>query len=155
MPSARLSASTKRTGVISRASCVGGKPRAGKMKSLEEILKSSGLNAATTKANGGSPPDPIPEPALDEGEELCPRCGGAGFVRKAVRLGHPDFGKAFSCECTQNERADQRLARLQRYSNLGALSRLTFENLSPRGRSPAPNHQERFSEAVKAAQRFA
>src|SRR5207244_8163256 len=142
MPSARLSASTKRTGVISSASCVGGKPRAGKMKSLEEILKSSGLNAATTKANGGSPPDPIPEPALDEGEELCPRCGGAGFVRKAVRLGHPDFGKAFACECIANEREDQRFARLQRYSNLGPLARLTFADLRPPARSPTHSHPQ-------------
>ena len=108
------------------------------MKSLEEILKSSGLNVATTKVNGGAPPDPIPEPALDEGEELCPRCGGAGFVRKAVRLGHPDFGKAFACDCIADEREDQRLARLQRYSNLGPLARLTFADLSPLGRSPNP-----------------
>jgi DNA replication protein DnaC len=113
------------------------------------------LNAATTKANGGSPPDAIPEPALDEGEDLCSRCGGAGFVRKAVRLGHPDFGKAFACDCIADEREDQRLARLQRYSNLGPLARLTFADLSPLGRSPTPSHQEHFSRAVQAARRFA
>ena len=96
-----------------------------------------------------------PESIIDDDGEACGRCDGAGFVRKAVRLGHPDFGKAFACECTQDEREDQRLARLQRYSNLGALSRLTFDNLSPRGRSPTPQHQERFAEAVKAARRFA
>ncbi len=86
---------------------------------------------------------------------MCSLCGGAGFVRRAVRLGHPDFGKAFPCACTQDERDDKRQARLQRYSNLGALSRLTFANLSPRGRSPSPAHQERFATAVKAAQAFA
>lgn len=75
-------------------------------------------------------------------------------MRRAVRLGHPDFGRAFPCECTLDEREDQRLARLQRYSNLGPLARLTFDNLSPRGRSPSPAHQERFAEAVKAAARF-
>lgn len=76
-------------------------------------------------------------------------------MRRAVRLGHPDFGKAFPCECTLGEREEERLARLQRYSNLGPLARLTFENLSPRGRSPNPAHQERFQEAVKAARAFA
>ncbi len=76
-------------------------------------------------------------------------------MRRAVRLGHPDFGKAFLCECTRDERDDKRQARLQRYSNLGPLSRLTFENLSPRGRSPNEGHQERFAGAVKAAQAFA
>src|SRR5438093_4286392 len=144
MPSARPSASTRPTGVISTASCAGRMPRAGNMKSLEEILKSSGLNDATTRANGASPPGPSPEPALDEADDLCPRCGGAGFVRKAVRLGHPDFGKAFACECIADEREDQRLARLQRYSNLGPLARLTFADLSPLGRSPNTSHQEHF-----------
>ena len=76
-------------------------------------------------------------------------------MRRAVRLGHPDFGKAFPCECTVDEQADEKVARLHRYSNLGPLARLTFENLSPRGRSPHPDHQERFSEAVKAGLEFA
>ncbi len=126
------------------------------MRSLEEILKSSGLNAGTARGSAGGP---IAEGGtgtfLDDEHGFCQRCGGAGFVRKAVRLGHPDFGKAFPCECTRNEGEDQRLSRLQRYSNLGPLSRLTFDNLSPRGRSPNPGHQDAFSEAVKAAQRFA
>ena len=91
---------------------------------------------------------------LIEEEDVCPHCGGAGFVRRAVRLGHPDFGKAFSCRCTLNEREDERLSRLRRYSNLGPLSRLTFDNLTPRGRSPSSRHQERFAEAVKAALQF-
>lgn len=75
-------------------------------------------------------------------------------MRKAVRLGHPDFGKAFLCACTENEGEARRLVRLQRYSNLGPLSRLTFEDLSPLGRSPNPAHQEHFSRAVSAARRF-
>ena len=72
-----------------------------------------------------------------------------------MRLGHPDFGRAFPCRCVENEREEEKIARLHRYSNLGPLSRLTFDNLSPRGRSPNPLHQERFAEAVKAARRFA
>ncbi len=112
------------------------------------------MPAVTPRASGAGPSAPDSLVDFDD-DEVCGRCGGAGFVRKAVRLGHPDFGKAFPCHCTQNEREDQRRARLQRYSNLGALSRLTFENLSPRGRSPNPHHQECFAEAVKSAQRFA
>ena len=113
------------------------------------------MNAATAKGNGGSRPNGAPETALDDDEKLCTRCGGAGFVRKAVRLGHPDFGKAFPCECTADEGEDQRLVRLQRYSNLGPLARLTFADLSPLGRSPNPSHQEHFSRAVEAGRRFA
>lgn len=76
-------------------------------------------------------------------------------MRKAVRLGHPDFGRAFPCDCTQDEDEDEKRARLLRYSNLGPLSRLSFDNLSPRGRSPNPQHQERFAAANQAALAFA
>ncbi len=76
-------------------------------------------------------------------------------MRKNVRLGHPDFGRAFPCQCTEDEREDDRLARLQRYSNLGALLRLTFDDLMARGRSPSPQDQERFSRAVADARAFA
>ena len=111
------------------------------------------MNAATAKGNGGSGRDGGPEVAEGD-QDICVRCGGAGFVRKSVRLGHPDFGKAFPCECTQDESEDARLVRLRRYSNLGPLSRLTFDNLSPLGRSPNSAHQESFADAVKEGQRF-
>jgi len=76
-------------------------------------------------------------------------------VRRAVRLGHPDFGKAFPCDCIQNEDEDERFSRLQRYSNLGPLARLTFGNLIERGRSPSAAHQEAFSKAVASTRTFA
>ncbi len=75
-------------------------------------------------------------------------------MRRTVRLGHPDFGRAFPCECTDDEEEDERLTRLLRYSNLGPLSRLSFDNLSERGRSPDLRHQEAFAQAVTAARAF-
>jgi DNA replication protein DnaC len=121
------------------------------MKSLNEILKSSGLSDATHRGSAAQ----LEAEALEESEDLCPRCGGAGFVRRAVRLGHPDFGRAFPCDCIQNEDDDERFERLQRYSNLGPLSRLTFDNLIERGRSPSASHQEAFAQACAAAKSFA
>jgi len=44
---------------------------------------------------------------------------------------------------------------LQRYSNLGSLTRLTFNNLVSRGRSGDPQNQERFLRACQAADSFA
>jgi len=76
-------------------------------------------------------------------------------VRRALPLGHPDFGKAFPCRCVADEDEEQRLARLQRYSNLRFYLRLTFGNLMPRGRSGAARNQERFGAAFAAAQEFA
>ena len=76
-------------------------------------------------------------------------------MRKDVPLDHPDFGRAFPCRCVLAEGEEERLARLQRYSNLGPLTRLTFANLMSRGRSTDPANQERFARAVAAAQQFA
>jgi DNA replication protein DnaC len=119
------------------------------MKSLNEILKQSGLQDAIQRGSSDLPDEPEPD------DEPCPRCAGAGFVRKAVRLGHPDFGRAFPCDCTRDEGDDEKRTRLMRFSNLGPLARLTFDNLSPRGRSPNSQHQEAFAAAVQAGHEFA
>ncbi|RLC94193.1 MAG: DNA replication protein DnaC, partial [Chloroflexi bacterium] len=50
---------------------------------------------------------------------------------------------------------ENRLARLQRYSNLGPLTGLTFDNLTLQGRSGDPVNQERFLRARRAAVSFA
>jgi DNA replication protein DnaC len=122
------------------------------MKSIGEILKQTGLQDGTERASD-LPREPLPDHSAED--PACPRCDGAGFVRKAVKLGHPDFGRAFPCECTRDEQEDVKRARLLRYSNLGPLARLTFENLSPRGRSPNSQHQEAFAGAVRAGESFA
>ncbi len=49
---------------------------------------------------------------------------------------------------------DSRQTRLERYSNLGPLTRLTFDNLLPRGKSSDPANQERFHRAYQAALAF-
>jgi DNA replication protein DnaC len=122
------------------------------MKSISEILKQTGLQDGTERASG-LPHEPLPDLPADD--DACPRCDGAGFVRKSVQLGHPDFGRAFPCDCTHDEAADVKRTRLLRYSNLGPLSRLTFENLSPRGRSPNSQHQNAFAAATRAGEAFA
>ena len=49
-------------------------------------------------------------------------------------MGHPDFGKAAPCQCRQTEDSlPSRMEALRRYSNLGALSRLTFASTRSEG----------------------
>jgi DNA replication protein DnaC len=55
----------------------------------------------------------------------------------------------------QKELEEDRLGRLSRYSNLGPLTRLTFDNLMPEGRSSDRINQERFKRAYQAAKAFA
>jgi len=85
----------------------------------------------------------------------CPICKGAGFVHPLLPSGKPDFGQVVACRCTQKELGRERQTRLQRYSNLGLLTRLTFDNLLPEGRSGNPINQEQFSRAYQAAKAFA
>jgi len=70
-------------------------------------------------------------------------------------VGHHDFGKAVPCRCAQEEFERALQARLQRYSNLGSLTRFTFASLLPQGRSAEPKNQQRFSLALEAARAFA
>lgn len=93
---------------------------------------------------------------LDMAEENeCPRCKGMGWLTHDVPFDHPDFGKLIPCQCKAQEFDRDRLSRLQRYSNLGPLTRLTFDNLLPEGRSDDPLNQQRFSRAHKAAREYA
>ncbi len=49
----------------------------------------------------------------------------------------------------------EKLTQLQRYSNLGTLSRLTFDNLLPDGRQNGGESQYNFKQAYEAARAFA
>ena len=77
-----------------------------------------------------------------------------GFVYLDVPVGHPDFGKAKPCRCTRQELDKERQGRLLRYSNLGSLNNLTFDNMLSAGRSGSPVDQEQFNHAYKAAKAF-
>lgn len=59
------------------------------------------------------------------------------------------------CDCTKKEFEEERQSRLEQYSNLGPLTRLTFDNLLPRGRSSDPQNQERFAHCRQLAEDYA
>jgi DNA replication protein DnaC len=76
-------------------------------------------------------------------------------LRLDLPLDHSEFGKAVACECTRTESAEVRLERLQRYSSLGPLTRLTFANLIAHGRSTNPRDRQLFHQLVTDAREFA
>ncbi len=98
------------------------------MKRLDEILSKSRSAVSSEATSDTSSVTAEPEPT-------CPVCGGAGFVRRDLPVDHPRFGRAEPCGCVLNEEADVRRSRLQRLSNLGALTRFTFDSLIPTGRN--------------------
>ena len=72
-----------------------------------------------------------------------------------MHIGHPEFGQAIPCTCQETEDATTRAAALRRYSNLGALSRITFATTNLEGPLPDASGRQMFSEGVTAAARFA
>jgi DNA replication protein DnaC len=94
-------------------------------------------------------------PPREDESDVCPRCHGAGFVRHELALDDPNFGKATPCDCVSAETGESRLQRLQRYSSLGPLTRLTFDNLIEHGRSTNPRDRELFRGLVQDARAFA
>ncbi|MPZ49860.1 MAG: AAA family ATPase [Dehalococcoidia bacterium] len=136
-----------------RRSCSAGLRKDGRVKRLDEILM--GLTPPAPSSSGAIADSAVNARGEASGEaEVCPKCGGAGFVRRSLPLDHPDFGKALPCDCVSEESAESRQERLQRYSSLGALTRLTFHNLIEHGRSTNPRDRELFRGLVADAKAF-
>ncbi len=90
------------------------------------------------------------------GDPNCPFCGGLGFLRQDVPLGHPEFGKIRICQCRQSQVTHQVRERLFALSHLEELGHLTFENFEPRGRMGLlPRQADSLETAYNHAQMYA
>ena len=67
--------------------------------------------------------------------------------------GHPDFGRPLPCRCKLEEISETRLEDLRSASNLGLLSRMTFENFRVDG--VRPREEQTLREAYRRAREFA
>jgi DNA replication protein DnaC len=122
------------------------------MESLGDILKRN----LTLKSTSGDTDTSSKNKNIEESKkDECPLCKGKGWLCFDVPFGHPDFDKLVPCQCTQKQFDKERLSRLEHYSNLGPLTRFTFDNLLPRGRSSDPQNQERFVQSLQVAKGFA
>jgi len=121
------------------------------MESLGDILRRISAKNISKNTNGGGVvlPDSVPA------DELCSLCNGSGWVTRRVHIGHPEFGQAIPCTCQQTQDSSTRLASLLRYSNLGALSRISFATTNPNGPLSDLPSQQMFAEGVAAAAQFA
>ncbi|MDA1189175.1 MAG: ATP-binding protein [Chloroflexi bacterium] len=118
------------------------------MEELGDILKKLGQPGRSALSGD------LPPPEDDEPGDQCPRCGGRGWYTLDVPVGNPDFGRAITCEC-QTERMDEgRAARLLRYSNLGALTRYTFDSFDLE-RLEDLDERKLLGETVETAEAYA
>ena len=124
---------------------------------MDETLKK--IAAATQK--GGGTPDQIPELGTSSGDLTgdpdCPHCGGLGYLRTDLPVGHPDFGKIEICPCRAGEISKKVHQRLFALSNLNELRHLTFENFQLRGRvglgvTQANSLEQAYNQARQFAQ---
>ena len=106
--------------------------------------------------------DPSRRPGREEGKggEVCPVCKGTGFVHPLLGSGRPDFSRVVACSCNRTELQREKLGNLEKYSNLGPLSALTFDNLSAEGKpvshpGAGEEYKEHFARAYQAARAFA
>jgi len=112
------------------------------MKRLGEILSKT-VSESTLEAASAR------EPEMATPGDVCPICKGAGFVRRSLPVDHPRFGKAEPCQCVLDEDEHVRRTRLERMSNLGALTRFTFDNMVPAGRNEESGWFERAYQAAR------
>ena len=126
------------------------------MENLADILQRL---AATRQAPNGASyhvADEPPTPPVDgRGDDACQICGGRGWYTPDVVVGHPDFGQVITCVCQQQRLSDERLGRLLRYSNLGHLTRFTFDALNPEGIGEDAESRAMFADACRAAAEYA
>jgi DNA replication protein DnaC len=99
--------------------------------------------------------DDVPLAAEEGAGEICPVCKGAGFVHPVLDSGQVDFSRVVPCRCSKGELRKKKTEYLEKYSNLGSLSQLTFDNLSPKGKAAGAISQERFAQVYQAAKTFA
>jgi DNA replication protein DnaC len=124
---------------------------------IDETLKKLAKNISKANSPITSNTDQANQRANDlPGDPNCPICGGIGYYRLDVPVGHPEFGKLHFCDCRQREISHQVLDHLYELSNLNELRHLTFENFQARGRvGLAPRQADSLEQAFNHAQQFA
>lgn len=95
------------------------------MEGIQDVLKRIQI---VRQADAADTPD----------ADVCPVCGGAGYLRYDVSVDDPRFGQLVPCECTRRDLERRRMERLVERSNLGALRRLTFDTFILKFRDGAP-----------------
>ncbi|MFC2015865.1 ATP-binding protein [Chloroflexota bacterium] len=125
------------------------------MKRLDEVMNETGAGSSkgNTQSTSSTRPEP-PREANQYGSDECPLCGGLGYLRENVPVGHPHFGQLFPCQCKLDVFAQQRLQRLRALSNLDQLDRMTFDAFLPEGYGLPAEQATSLHLAFDLAQQF-
>jgi len=127
------------------------------MENLSEILGKKEIPINTSGENtdtwyGGKPEVFV---AGVQSVNDCTVCHGTKFIHPLLASGEPDYSRLEPCGCTRKDIDNRKAARLQAISNLGSLSKLTFDNLLPSGRNDDAVSQKLFQLALDEIRKFA
>ncbi|MBN1287917.1 MAG: ATP-binding protein [Anaerolineae bacterium] len=117
------------------------------MESIKETLKKIGGDIS----KGNTPTTS----SASAGPDVCPHCGGMGFVMYDVPVGHPDFGKAYPCACQLEQRARSRTDDLRRIGGLDALRDKSFDTFLAEPAGISPSQATSLRMALRRARDFA
>jgi DNA replication protein DnaC len=127
------------------------------MSKIEETLRK--IAADTLRENSPNLSSTEPHPSQGStaslGDPNCPICGGSGYYRLDVPVGHVEFGRLQVCTCRQGQVSQRVRQNLYTLSNLEELHQLTFENFKPRGNIGLPPMQaDSLERAFNQARHF-
>lgn len=86
------------------------------MESIRDVLSKIAIPRATGRASTGT-----------SSSNVCPTCGGAGWLRLEVDIDDPRFGQTIPCACKAREIEEKKMHALLERSNLKALRDKTFQ----------------------------
>lgn len=125
------------------------------MENLDDILRRLRASRPPMSDSDFAVGDGASENGHARPEDYCAICEGRKWLSVDVPVGHPDFGKAVACRCQIDISESEREDRLRRYSNLGPLSRMTFDSADPDGLDSSPENVRLFAAAHRAAREYA
>ncbi len=115
------------------------------MDHIEDIINRSNPVEPNNDADG----------ILPDLDPLCPICGGTGYLRQDVPVGHPNFGKLVLCQCREREKETDRMSELRRISNLDTMARFTFDQFVPEGYGLTEERRRNLRLSYETALEFA
>jgi DNA replication protein DnaC len=122
------------------------------MKKIDEIIRKIEKN--TSKENTAISSSTKQKSASKS--ELCPICGGVGYVRLDLPASDPNFGKLQLCICRQKDINHSNTQRMYQLSNLEAFKSMTFETFKTQGRlGLGEQHIRSLEFALNQSQQYA
>jgi DNA replication protein DnaC len=123
------------------------------MEPIGETLKK--ITSATSKVNTENLEGTNLEKANKAVKDICPICGGLGYVRRNLSVDDPNFGLLEVCKCQKLEVQKSSLQRLYQLSNLDAFKQMTFDSFNSSGRGNGQDGNKTLEVAFNTAKNYA